>query len=48
MSETRVSFPEKGIGWEDIEPQLSEMASGDQRWRDGRVPFYIFKATDEA
>jgi len=48
MSDTRVSFPEKGIGWEDIEPQLSEMASGDQRWRDGRVPLYVFKATDEA
>ena len=24
------------------------MASGDQRWRDGRVPLYVFKATDEA
>ncbi|MBT5497956.1 MAG: aspartate aminotransferase family protein, partial [Alphaproteobacteria bacterium] len=47
-SKPRVSFPEKGIGWEDIEPQLSEMASGDQRWRDGRVPLYVFKATDEA
>ena len=24
------------------------MASGDQLWRDGRVPLYILKATDEA
>ena len=47
MSKPRVSFPEKGIVWEDIEPQLSEMAGGDERWRDGRVPLYVFKATDE-
>ena len=23
------------------------MAGGDERWRDGRVPLYVFKATDE-
>lgn len=40
-------FPEKGIVWDDIEPHLSEMAGGDERWRDGRVPLYVFKATDE-
>jgi glutamate/tyrosine decarboxylase-like PLP-dependent enzyme len=47
MSEPRVSFPEKGIVWEDIEPQLSEMAGGDEGWHEGRVPLYVFKATDE-
>ena len=40
-------FPEKGIVWDDIEPQLLEMAGGEERWRDVRAPLYVFKATDE-
>ena len=48
MSEARTTFPEKGMSWEVIEPLLTPMAGGDEQWRDGRVPHYVFKATDEA
>lgn len=48
MAGSRTTFPEKGLGWADIEPMLTEMAAEDERWRDGRVPLYVFKATDEA
>ena len=48
MSEARTTFPEKGMSWEVIEPLMTQKAGGDEQWRDGRVPLYVFKATDEA
>lgn len=48
MSIPRLSFPEQGLAWDEIEPLLSEMASDDERWGEGRVPLYVFKATDSA
>ena len=48
MSKARTTFPEKGMSWEVIEPLMTQMAGGDEQWRDGRVPLYVFKATDEA
>lgn len=48
MSASRTSFPEKGLTWSEIEPLLDDFAGGDERWREGRVPLYVFKATDDA
>lgn len=48
MASSRTAFPEKGLGWAEIEPLMSEMAGGDEAWREGRVPLYVFKATDDA
>ena len=48
MSTSRLLFPWEGLGWDKIEPFLSEMALGDERCGEGRVPLYAFKATDSA
>lgn len=48
MPDSRTKFPEHGAGWQAIEADLVAMAEGDERWREGRVPLYVFKATDSA
>ena len=48
MTGSRTRFPEKGEGWQAIDASLTEMAGADERWREGRVPLYVFKATDSA
>lgn len=48
MSSTRTRLRQQGIGWQGIEALMDEMAAGDERWREGRVPLYVFKATDAA
>ena len=48
MSETRISLPKKGRPWEEIEPMMTALSDDDAAWREGRVPLYVFKATDPA
>jgi sphinganine-1-phosphate aldolase len=41
-------FPERGRASADVLTELKGFAAGDADWRQGRVPLYVFKATDEA
>ena len=43
----RTALPEKGRSREDVLAELRDMKAGDADWRHGRVPLYVFKATDE-
>lgn len=41
-------FPDSGRPRGEVMAQLKGMASGDADWKRGRVPLYVFKATEEA
>jgi sphinganine-1-phosphate aldolase len=41
-------FPEEGVPYAQLEPELDALKSRDSDWRGGRVPLYVFKGSDEA
>ena len=43
----RMSLPEKGRSHDDVLAQMRDMKAGDADWQHGRVPLFVFKATDE-
>ena len=46
MARDRTGLPESGTAWADLDRELDAMAAGDADWRGGRVPLYVFHATD--
>ena len=44
----RAPFPSGGDTWEEIEATMDDLTKDDIDWRAGRVPLYVFKATEEA
>ena len=42
----RIALPEQGTEWPELSRRMSEMAKGDTDWRGGKVPLFVFKATD--
>ncbi|MDF1737041.1 MAG: pyridoxal-dependent decarboxylase [Minwuia sp.] len=42
----RIGLPEHGTEWPELSRRMSEMAQGDTDWRAGKVPLFVFKATD--
>ena len=43
----RMSLPEKGRSHDDVIAHMRDLKSGDADWQHGRVPLFVFKATDE-
>lgn len=43
----RRSLPAQGHSWPELHRQLSELGSGDVRWREGRAAVYVFNAGEE-
>jgi sphinganine-1-phosphate aldolase len=43
----RTKLPDKGRSHADILAEMRDMKGGDADWKGGRVPLYVFKATDE-
>lgn len=44
----RKRFPDKGREYGEVIDALSASKSGDARWREGRVPLFVFKGSDAA
>ena len=44
----RTELPTNGSAWNDLEQRMREMSAGDRAWRAGRVPLYVFRATEDA
>lgn len=42
----RIALPEQGTDWPTLSQQMTDMARDDTDWRNGRVPLFVFKATD--
>lgn len=42
----RKTLPDKGAGWDALDRRMDEMTSDDIDWRKGRVPLYVFFATE--
>jgi len=44
---TRLSLPEKGASWPQVEALLKERGANDVKWRDGKSTIYVFNAGDD-
>lgn len=43
----RLSLPERGEPWADIETRMRGMAAGDVKWREGKTAIYVFNAGED-
>lgn len=43
----RKSLPATGTPWSDLKPRMENMATGDVKWRDGKLGVYIFHAGED-
>ena len=43
----RATLPENGRSHDDVIAQMRECKRGDADWQHGRVPLFVFKASDE-
>ena len=44
----RTELPQEGAGWPALEERMTALSVGDRDWRGGRVPLYVFRATEDA
>lgn len=44
---SRLSLPEKGLAWPEIEESLRTRAAHDVNWREGKSAIYVFNAGDD-
>lgn len=44
---SRLSLPEKGQAWPELEAQLKARAAHDVNWREGKTAIYVFNAGDD-
>jgi sphinganine-1-phosphate aldolase len=44
---TRLSLPEQGLAWAEIEQELKARAAHDVNWREGKSAIYVFNAGDD-
>ena len=43
----RKALPRTGATWPELQQSMQQMSIGDAPWREGRVPLYVFRATEE-
>jgi glutamate/tyrosine decarboxylase-like PLP-dependent enzyme len=44
---SRVALPAHGTDWDTLSAQMSEMATGDVNWREGKTAVYVFNAGED-